>query len=254
MKFIAREHPRVSVERLLSGRGLVNIYRALCAINRGQGALILMAELEVLLHGRLAGHLVESNPGDWRALSAAGTLLSDWGDYEYFQRLTLESDSERRPALLHGPRSRLLPVDQAYGLDVVAFTPWPLRVGEDTPARHEEDQPHTRVVFEEAIHRANAALEAGQDVKSAVQNSLSRLEGAFALALLFEGHDDLLIAARKGAPLAIGYGEGENYLGSDAFALAPFGIEEARRLLERLKIMRLLEGVRGEPAADLTVD
>jgi glucosamine--fructose-6-phosphate aminotransferase (isomerizing) len=51
---------------------------------------------------------------------------------------------------------------------------------------------------------------------------LPRLEGAFALAFLFEGHDNLIIGARKGSPLAVGYGRGEMYLGSDAIALAPF--------------------------------
>jgi glucosamine--fructose-6-phosphate aminotransferase (isomerizing) len=50
---------------------------------------------------------------------------------------------------------------------------------------------------------------------------LGEVEGAFALAILFAGHDDLLIAARLGSPLAIGYGDGEMYLGSDALALAP---------------------------------
>ena len=48
------------------------------------------------------------------------------------------------------------------------------------------------------------------------------MRGAFALVYLFEGKDDLLIGARQGAPLAVGYGEGEMYLGSDALALAPF--------------------------------
>ena len=48
------------------------------------------------------------------------------------------------------------------------------------------------------------------------------MRGAFALVYLFEGHDDLLIGARQGAPLAIGYGDGAMYLGSDALALAPF--------------------------------
>jgi glucosamine--fructose-6-phosphate aminotransferase (isomerizing) len=50
---------------------------------------------------------------------------------------------------------------------------------------------------------------------------VARLEGAFALGFLFEGHDDLIIGARKGSPLAVGYGRGEMYLGSDAIALAP---------------------------------
>ena len=56
---------------------------------------------------------------------------------------------------------------------------------------------------------------------AAAAAALKRLEGAFALALLFAGHDDLLIGARRGSPLAIGYGDGEMYLGSDALALAP---------------------------------
>ncbi|MDM7852509.1 glutamine--fructose-6-phosphate transaminase (isomerizing) [Pseudochrobactrum kiredjianiae] len=56
----------------------------------------------------------------------------------------------------------------------------------------------------------------------AVRKVFDRLRGAFALAFLFKGEDDLLIAARRGSPLAIGYGEGEMFLGSDAIALAPF--------------------------------
>ena len=52
--------------------------------------------------------------------------------------------------------------------------------------------------------------------------TLPRLRGAFALGFLFAGEEDLLIGARHGAPLAIGYGDGEMYLGSDALALAPF--------------------------------
>ncbi|KAA2316193.1 glutamine--fructose-6-phosphate transaminase (isomerizing) [Pseudooceanicola sediminis] len=55
----------------------------------------------------------------------------------------------------------------------------------------------------------------------AVQKTLGRLEGAFALLFLFEAEQDLMIAARKGSPLAIGHGDGENYVGSDALALAP---------------------------------
>ncbi len=61
----------------------------------------------------------------------------------------------------------------------------------------------------------------GADPVSAAKRTLARLEGAFALAFLFDGHDDLMIAARKGSPLAIGYGKGEMYVGSDAIALAP---------------------------------
>jgi len=56
---------------------------------------------------------------------------------------------------------------------------------------------------------------------AAAKQALSRLTGAFALAFLFDGEDDLMIAARKGSPLAIGYGTGEMFVGSDAIALSP---------------------------------
>jgi len=61
----------------------------------------------------------------------------------------------------------------------------------------------------------------GLSAAEAVFKTLDRLEGAFALAFLFGGEEDLIIAARKGSPLAIGHGEGEMYVGSDAIALAP---------------------------------
>jgi glucosamine--fructose-6-phosphate aminotransferase (isomerizing) len=54
-----------------------------------------------------------------------------------------------------------------------------------------------------------------------VAKTLGRLEGAFALVFLFAGEHDLLIGARRGSPLAVGYGDGEMYLGSDALALGP---------------------------------
>jgi len=61
----------------------------------------------------------------------------------------------------------------------------------------------------------------GKTPHEAVKIALQRLEGAFALGILFAGNDDLLIAARRGSPLAIGYGDGEMYIASDAYALAP---------------------------------
>ena len=61
----------------------------------------------------------------------------------------------------------------------------------------------------------------GDSPTDAVFKTLDRLQGAFALAFLFEGQDDLIIAARKGSPLAIGHGDGEMYVGSDAIALSP---------------------------------
>jgi len=60
------------------------------------------------------------------------------------------------------------------------------------------------------------------DPVEAARRALSRLEGAFALAIMFRGDEDLIIGARNGPPLAVGHGEGEMFLGSDAIALAPF--------------------------------
>ncbi len=65
------------------------------------------------------------------------------------------------------------------------------------------------------------ALGQGLSPLLAVRATLARLRGAFALAFLFEGEEDLMIVARKGSPLAVGFGRGEMYVGSDALALAP---------------------------------
>ncbi len=64
-------------------------------------------------------------------------------------------------------------------------------------------------------------MDAGMTPVDAAFAALDRLRGAFALAFLFQGHDDLIIAARHGPPLAIGHGDGEMFVGSDAIALAP---------------------------------
>ncbi len=64
-------------------------------------------------------------------------------------------------------------------------------------------------------------LEAGASPKQAVAETLPRLQGAFALAIVFAGEHDLMVGARRGSPLAIGYGDGEMFIGSDALALAP---------------------------------
>jgi glucosamine--fructose-6-phosphate aminotransferase (isomerizing) len=75
---------------------------------------------------------------------------------------------------------------------------------------------------EAIVHVITDELSRNDDPQEAVKNALARLQGAFALAIIFSGHDDLIIAARQGSPLAIGHGSGEMYLGSDAIALAPF--------------------------------
>src|SRR5689334_6000757 len=75
---------------------------------------------------------------------------------------------------------------------------------------------------EVAVHLVTDYLDQRKTPKDAASEAVRRLTGAYSLAMIFTGHEGLLIGARKGAPLAVGYGETEGYLGSDAFALAPF--------------------------------
>ncbi len=74
---------------------------------------------------------------------------------------------------------------------------------------------------EVVAHLISAEVEAGATPQQAVANVLPKLRGAFSLAIAFRDHPGLLIGARLGSPLVVGYGEGEMYLGSDALALAP---------------------------------
>jgi glucosamine--fructose-6-phosphate aminotransferase (isomerizing) len=82
--------------------------------------------------------------------------------------------------------------------------------------------PKTQTDTESVALWTTRELDRGLDPEMAVAVTLKKLRGAFALAFMFKGHDKLLIAARHGAPLAVGYGDTEMYLGSDAMALAPF--------------------------------
>ncbi|MGB7260127.1 MAG: glutamine--fructose-6-phosphate transaminase (isomerizing) [Pseudolabrys sp.] len=75
---------------------------------------------------------------------------------------------------------------------------------------------------EVVAHLVTEEMTKGKKPAEAVAATLKQLRGAFALAFLFAGEEDLLVGARKGSPLAVGYGNGEMYLGSDAIALAPF--------------------------------
>ena len=81
-----------------------------------------------------------------------------------------------------------------------------------------ESETDTEVV----VHLITDFLRADLEPAAAVKATLARLQGAFALGIIFAGHDNLMIAARQGSPLALGHGDGEMYLGSDAIALAPF--------------------------------
>ncbi|MDP3197879.1 glutamine--fructose-6-phosphate transaminase (isomerizing) [Tabrizicola sp.] len=74
---------------------------------------------------------------------------------------------------------------------------------------------------ETVVLLVNRAMDQGASPVEAAKETLARLHGAFALCFLFDGQDDLMFAARKGSPLAIGWGDGEMFVGSDAIALAP---------------------------------
>jgi glucosamine--fructose-6-phosphate aminotransferase (isomerizing) len=71
-------------------------------------------------------------------------------------------------------------------------------------------------------HLISREMKSGSDPVRATFNTLKRLQGAFAIAMIFRGYNDLMIVARQGSPLAIGIGKGEMFVGSDAIALAPF--------------------------------
>ncbi|MGR3780849.1 MAG: glutamine--fructose-6-phosphate transaminase (isomerizing), partial [Albimonas sp.] len=79
----------------------------------------------------------------------------------------------------------------------------------------------TQTDTETIVHLCQSFLDRQLAPADAAAATLAKLEGAFALAFLFEGEGDLIVAARRGSPLAIGYGEGEMFVGSDALALAP---------------------------------
>ena len=93
----------------------------------------------------------------------------------------------------------------------------PLRESLESRGRTFESQTDTEVV----AHLVSEQVEAGLSPQDAVKAALPQLRGAFALAIAFREHPDMLIGARLGSPLVVGYGEGETYLGSDALALAP---------------------------------
>jgi glucosamine--fructose-6-phosphate aminotransferase (isomerizing) len=80
----------------------------------------------------------------------------------------------------------------------------------------------TETDTETVLHLVSDYLDQGLTPVEAAKAALQRLRGAFALAIIFAGQDNLMIGARQGPPLAIGHGRGEMYLGSDAIALAPF--------------------------------
>ena len=104
---------------------------------------------------------------------------------------------------------------------------------------------------EVVAHLIAREVDRGAAPVDAAHKALSRLEGAFALAIMFRGDDDLLIGARNGPPLAVGHGDGEMFLGSDAIALAPFTdsityLEDGDWVVIRRKEMKIFD-MAGKP-------
>ena len=81
---------------------------------------------------------------------------------------------------------------------------------------------HSQTDTEVVAQLLAAGRKRGLEPREAMQETLSRLEGAYALAVLFDDQPDMILGARSGPPLAVGHGQGEMFLGSDAIALAPF--------------------------------
>lgn len=94
-----------------------------------------------------------------------------------------------------------------------------LRAELEAAGIHFETDTDTEVVAQLITHYL---ADGNMTPRAATARALDRLTGAFGLAILFAGEDDLMIAARRGSPLAIGHGDGAVFVGSDAYALAPF--------------------------------
>ncbi len=88
----------------------------------------------------------------------------------------------------------------------------------EAKGRSFESQTDTEVI----AHLLDSNLATGLEPVAALKATLDRLHGAYAIAVLIEGRDDLILGARRGSPLVVGYGSGEMFLGSDALAVGPF--------------------------------
>ena len=118
-----------------------------------------------------------------------------------------------------------------------------LRAGLEAAGHRFATQTDTEVV----PHLVAEGLRGGLAPEAAALAAVRRLEGAFGLVVLFAGEEDLLVAARKGSPLAVGYGQGEMFVGSDALALAPLTdriqyLEEGDTAFIRAGGVRIVDG------------
>ncbi len=192
----------------------------------------------ILGRGDVAGRLFDGLKRlEYRGYDSAGIATIDHGRIE----------RRRAPGKLANLAERLA-ADPLHGSTGIAHTRWATHGGPT------EDNAHPHIVGDVSVvhngiienfkplrdeliadgrtflsetdtevvaHLVARELERGADPRTAVSTVLPRLHGAFAIAVLFRTEPDLLIGARLGAPLTVGYGDGENYLGSDAHALAP---------------------------------
>ncbi|MFQ3455168.1 glutamine--fructose-6-phosphate transaminase (isomerizing) [Bradyrhizobium sp. UFLA01-814] len=193
----------------------------------------------ILGRGPVVGHLVESLQRlEYRGYDSAGIATLENG---YLERRRVEGKLKRLSEKLHH--------DTLSGHAGIGHTRWATHGKPTERNAHPHMADHVAVVHngiienfrvlraeleqngadfasetdtEVVAHLVESYLKNGYSPQDAVKASLPRLRGSFALAFLFNGHEDLMIGARKGSPLAIGYGDGEVYLGSDAIALAPF--------------------------------
>jgi glutamine---fructose-6-phosphate transaminase (isomerizing) len=193
----------------------------------------------ILGHADVAGQLVESLKRlEYRGYDSAGVATLVDGKIE-----------RRRASGKLANLDRELDVAPLTGHTGIGHTRWATHGGPTVNNAHPHATPRVAVVhngiienfrslreeLEAAGYKHQSAtdtevvawlvtkyMDEGASEQVAVEKTLRRVTGAFALAFLFTGKNDLLIAARKGSPLALGWGKGEMFLGSDAIALAPF--------------------------------
>ena len=190
----------------------------------------------ILGRGPVAEQLVDSLKRlEYRGYDSAGVATLEGNKLERRRAegklKNLETRLQRSSA--HRPhRHRPHPLGHARQADREQRASARDRTRRRRPQRHHREFPRAargageegRGLQDRDRHRDRAAsrrqhLQKGVKPVEAVRAALSQLRGAFALGFIFTGEDDLMIGARNGPPLAIGYGDGEMYLGSDAIAL-----------------------------------
>ena len=113
---------------------------------------------------------------------------------------------------------KVLAANPLGGTIGIGHTRWATHGAPTSAGAHFSTETDTEVIAQLLA----SLLRSGKTPKEAMQATLSSLKGAYALAVLFEGENEQIMGARNGPPLAIGHGDGEMFIGSDAIALSPF--------------------------------